>query len=170
MEFDNEDDARRAILSANGRHVPNCSDRRRFHLSFANSPDPHMEFNLYVNNLHHSVDDATLFKVFGEKYKSCRGAKVYRTLDGESKEMGFIRFMSETDQQMALVEMNKVKVKGKEMILKLANQKKMDGRRGGRGGFGRGGHSSNFNPMGMNLQYGMMPYNRAPQVIYTVYL
>lgn len=164
VEFENEDDARHAILTTNGRHVPNCSERRRFHLSFANSPDPHLEFNLFVHNLHHSVDDVALFKVFGEKYKSCRGAKVYRNPDGSSKEGGFIRFMSETDQQMALVEMNKVKIKGKELILKLASKDRMStSRRGSRGGFRGGRHGpDSFNPM-VN-QYGMGgPYSRAPQ-------
>lgn len=34
---------------------------------------------------------------------SCRGAKVYRHEDGASKEQGFVRFTSETDQQKALV-------------------------------------------------------------------
>lgn len=60
-----------------------------------------------------------MFQIFGEKYKSCRGAKVYRSYDGRSKESGFVRFTSETDQQLALVEMNKMKLKGKEMTLRL---------------------------------------------------
>ncbi|KAI6184463.1 RRM domain-containing protein [Aphelenchoides bicaudatus] len=55
------------------------------------------------------------------KYKSCRGAKVYRNYDGSSKKSGFVRFTSETDQQMALIEMNKVKLNGKELFLKLAH-------------------------------------------------
>ncbi|CAD5212251.1 unnamed protein product [Bursaphelenchus okinawaensis] len=153
VEFANEDDARTALLKANGRHVPNDDENRRFHLSFANSPDPHLEFNLMVSNLHRSVDEVVLFKLFGEKYRSCRGAKVYRTPEGASKETGFIRFMSETDQQMALVEMNKVKVKGKEMILKLAQPKtRVGGARPPRGAVGmRGPPSYGSNSQGIGF-------------------
>ncbi|CAD5216325.1 unnamed protein product [Bursaphelenchus xylophilus] len=151
VEFCSEEDARTALLQVNGRHVPNDEEKRRFHLSFANSPDPHLEFNLFVSNLHRSVDEVVLFKLFGEKYKSCRGAKVYRNPDGSSKETGFIRFMSETDQQMALVEMNKVKVKGKELQLKLAPPKTRVG--GGRTARGGGpGYSGRGNP-----PFGMSP-------------
>lgn len=63
----------------------------------------YVEYNLFVNDLSSSVDDATLFKLFGERYKSCRGAKIYRYPDGKSKGSGFIKFTSQTDQQMALV-------------------------------------------------------------------
>lgn len=40
VEFVTEDDARNAMLKANGRTVPNDPDRHRFNLSFANSPEP----------------------------------------------------------------------------------------------------------------------------------
>lgn len=33
--------------------------------------------------------------------------------------MGFVRFASETDQQVALIEMDRKKLKGREMNLKL---------------------------------------------------
>jgi RNA recognition motif-containing protein len=46
------------------------------------------EFNLFVSNLHPDIDDIALFKLFGERYASCRGAKVFRELDGISKEQG----------------------------------------------------------------------------------
>jgi len=159
VEFAGEDDARNAMLKANGRTIKDDPERRRFHLSFANSPEPHTEFNLFVNNLSTSVDDVSLFKVFGEKYKSCRGAKVYRTHDGVSKESGFVRFMSETDQQMALVEMNKVKLKGREMILKLAHPKHRSQAPRGRGGFSNRTQGYQGQPM----DYGMQQYPSGSQ-------
>uniref|UniRef100_A0A1I8BRB8 RRM domain-containing protein n=1 Tax=Meloidogyne hapla TaxID=6305 RepID=A0A1I8BRB8_MELHA len=61
--------------------------------------------------------------LFGERYRSCRGAKVYRNEEGYSKEQGFVRFTSETDQQKALVEMNKQSFFGRELFLKLARPK-----------------------------------------------
>jgi hypothetical protein len=81
------------------------------------------EYNLFVNNVAREIDDAGLFLVFGERYRSCRGAKVYRNSDGTSKGLGFVRFADQTDQQRALVEMNKARVHGKELILKLAQPK-----------------------------------------------
>lgn len=40
VEFATEDDARNAMLKCSGRTIRNDPERRRFHLSFANSPDP----------------------------------------------------------------------------------------------------------------------------------
>lgn len=48
----------------------------------------YIEYNLTVSNLHPDIDDIALFKLFGERYTSCRGAKVYQTVDGASKEYG----------------------------------------------------------------------------------
>lgn len=79
------------------------------------------EYNLFVNNVPYELDDAGLFlvskrlmgkmksfltkllQVFGDRYRSCRGAKVYRNSDGSSKGLGFVRFADQTDQQRALV-------------------------------------------------------------------
>uniref|UniRef100_A0A0R3RGR0 tRNA selenocysteine-associated protein 1 n=1 Tax=Elaeophora elaphi TaxID=1147741 RepID=A0A0R3RGR0_9BILA len=81
------------------------------------------EYNLFVNNVPQDMDDAALFLIFGERYESCRGAKVYRNTDGTSKGLGFVRFSDQTDQQRALLEMNKYRVDGKQLILKLAQPK-----------------------------------------------
>lgn len=125
VEFCDEEAARVALLDVNGKPFPNDpSGRARFNLAFANSPH-HMsvEYNLFVNNLSPDVDDVSLFRLFGERYRSCRGAKVYRNEEGYSKEQGFVRFTSETDQQKALVEMNKQSFFGRELFLKLARPK-----------------------------------------------
>jgi len=143
VEFGSEEDAQNVMLQVNGRTILNDPDKRRFHLSFANSPTPHMEFNLFVDNLSHTVDDVKLYRVFGERYKSCRGAKVYKTHDGLSKGSGFVRFKSETDQQAALVEMNNTEVRGKKITLKLSYpMHKGHAPRFSRGGFSNGIHRS----------------------------
>ncbi|KAK6756682.1 hypothetical protein RB195_014859 [Necator americanus] len=124
VEFSSSDEARDAMLRANGHRIPNSVPRSRFNLSFANDPRvPSIEFNLFVNNIHPDLDDAALYQVFGARYRSCRGAKVYRNRDGSSRCLGFIRFGDQTEQQMALVEMNKTVVRGREIILKLAAAK-----------------------------------------------
>ncbi|KHJ91381.1 hypothetical protein OESDEN_08757 [Oesophagostomum dentatum] len=124
VEFASSDEARDAMLRANGHKIPNSEPRSRFNLSFANDPRvPSIEFNLFVNNIHPDLDDAALYQVFGARYRSCRGAKVYRNRDGSSRCLGFIRFGDQTEQQMALVEMNKTVVRGREIILKLAAAK-----------------------------------------------
>ncbi|VDK23778.1 unnamed protein product [Anisakis simplex] len=81
------------------------------------------EYNLFVNNVPEDMDDAALFLIFGERYHSCRGAKVYRNSDGTSKGLGFVRFSDQTDQQRALLEMNKYRVDGRPLLLKLAQPK-----------------------------------------------
>nr|CDJ81506.1 RNA recognition motif domain containing protein [Haemonchus contortus] len=124
VEFNTADEARDAMLRANGHKIANSEPRSRFNLSFANDPRvPSIEFNLFANNIHPDLDDAALYQVFGARYRSCRGAKVYRNRDGSSRCLGFIRFGDQTEQQMALVEMNKTIVRGREIILKLAAAK-----------------------------------------------
>ncbi|WKY12487.1 hypothetical protein Q1695_003794 [Nippostrongylus brasiliensis] len=124
VEFNTSDEARDAMLRANGHRIANSEPRARFNLSFANDPRvPSIEFNLFANNIHPDLDDAALYQVFGARYRSCRGAKVYRNRDGSSRCLGFIRFGDQTEQQMALVEMNKTVVRGREILLKLAAAK-----------------------------------------------
>uniref|UniRef100_A0A1I8A9H1 tRNA selenocysteine-associated protein 1 n=1 Tax=Steinernema glaseri TaxID=37863 RepID=A0A1I8A9H1_9BILA len=124
IEFQTEEIARKAMLKINGRQIPGTVPPAIFNLSFANSPDsPHIEYNLFVNNMPLDMDDAQLFLIFGERYRSCRGAKVYRNPDGSSRGLGFVRFCDQTDQQRALLEMNKFKVGRQELLLKLAQPK-----------------------------------------------
>ncbi|VDK77666.1 unnamed protein product [Litomosoides sigmodontis] len=124
IEFADRDSARRAMLHINGKAIPKSKPCAAFNLSFANSPNaPYTEYNLFVNNVPQDMDDAALFLIFGERYESCRGAKVYRNTDGTSKGLGFVRFSDQTDQQRALLEMNKYRVDGKQLILKLAQPK-----------------------------------------------
>ncbi|VDM38473.1 unnamed protein product [Toxocara canis] len=124
VEFPDQEAARRAMLHINGKVIPKSKPAAAFNLSFANSPNaPYTEYNLFVNNVPQDMDDAALFLIFGERYRSCRGAKVYRNSDGTSKGLGFVRFSDQTDQQRALLEMNKYRVDGRQLLLKLAQPK-----------------------------------------------
>ncbi|KAI1718641.1 RNA recognition motif domain-containing protein [Ditylenchus destructor] len=152
VEFVDAEGARNAMLALAGRSIPNDPDRNKFNLSFANSPNQFPEHNLFASNLDSRVDDVALFRVFGEKYPSCRGAKVYRNYDGSSREFGFVRFTDEMDQQRALIEMNKHRLKGREIVLKLA-QPKERGRGGGRGYSSRGGSYGGSSGFGSRPRY-----------------
>ena len=66
-----------------------------------------------VTNLADEVTDKELFELFGARYRSCRGAKVYRHYDGTTKGTGFVRFTDKSEQQAALVEMGRETLYGK---------------------------------------------------------
>ncbi|CAI2353451.1 unnamed protein product [Caenorhabditis sp. 36 PRJEB53466] len=107
----------------------------RFNLCFANdSYNPNSEFNLHVSNVPHDMSDAELYRVF-DKYYSCRGAKMFRFVDGSSKGTGYIRFGNQTDQQMALVEMHRTRVGSGRIIIKLAGPRGERLDRGEGGGY-----------------------------------
>uniref|UniRef100_A0A7E4VP98 RRM domain-containing protein n=1 Tax=Panagrellus redivivus TaxID=6233 RepID=A0A7E4VP98_PANRE len=124
IEFDTPEIAKNVLLKCSERSVPGDPERSKFHLSFANLPNQIInEYCLSVSNLSSSVTDIDLFKLFGTKYNSCRGAKVHVNPDGRSKGVGMIKFSNQTDQQLALVEMHKQTLKGKEIFLRLAPTK-----------------------------------------------
>uniref|UniRef100_A0A0N5AWA4 tRNA selenocysteine 1-associated protein 1 n=1 Tax=Syphacia muris TaxID=451379 RepID=A0A0N5AWA4_9BILA len=154
VEFCDQESARRAMLHINGKPIPKSNPPSVFNLSFANSPTAsYTEYNLFVNNVPHNMDNASLFLIFGERYRSCRGAKVYRNLDGSSKSQGFVRFSDQTDQQRALLEMNKYRVDGKQLLLKLAPPKHKAPRQ---------------NRQQLQMNYDSTPYYRSPQENSTV--
>uniref|UniRef100_A0A1I7VJU8 tRNA selenocysteine 1-associated protein 1 n=1 Tax=Loa loa TaxID=7209 RepID=A0A1I7VJU8_LOALO len=100
IEFADRDSARRAMLHINGKIIPKSKPCAAFNLSFANSPNaPYTEYNLFVNNVPQDMDDAALFLIFGERYESCRGAKVYRNTDGTSKGLGSSSSSRQQQQQ-----------------------------------------------------------------------
>jgi len=121
VELPDAEAARRCMLSINGKIIPHSKPPTTFKLSFANNPsNPIAEHCLHVSNLPNEVDDAMLYSVFGRRYNSCRGARVFRNPDGSSKGIGLVRFGDETEQQQALVELNRWPMFGRPMNLKLA--------------------------------------------------
>ncbi|VDO62035.1 unnamed protein product [Schistosoma margrebowiei] len=61
------------------------------------------ECSLFVGELTEDVDDLALFNAF-KKYPTCRSAKVVMT-NGKSRGYGFVRFLTESDMDKALIEM-----------------------------------------------------------------
>ncbi|KRX24823.1 tRNA selenocysteine 1-associated protein 1, partial [Trichinella nelsoni] len=119
IEMPDSATARRAMLTINGTDIPNS--KTKFNLSYANNSNSNIvEYSLFVNNLSSQINDAELYQIFGKKFISCRGAKVYRGPDGRSRCMGFVRFSNETEQQQALVEMNRKLIRGKKIMLRIA--------------------------------------------------
>ncbi|KAE9551442.1 hypothetical protein FO519_005343 [Halicephalobus sp. NKZ332] len=124
IELESPEIAKKVLLKINGRTIPNDPDRRKFNICYSVKPNElRTEYYLSVSNLSSSVKDADLFKLFAEKYASCRGAQVMTYQDGQSKRYGSVKFINQTDQQLALVEMHKYVFKGREMILKLGPTK-----------------------------------------------
>ncbi|KRZ16482.1 tRNA selenocysteine 1-associated protein 1, partial [Trichinella zimbabwensis] len=119
IEMPDSATARRVMLTINGTDIPNS--KTKFNLSYANNSNSNsVEYSLFVNNLSSQINDAELYQIFGKKFISCRGAKVYRGPDGRSRCMGFVRFSNETEQQQALVEMNRKLIRGKKIMLRIA--------------------------------------------------
>uniref|UniRef100_A0A1I7TQP5 RRM domain-containing protein n=1 Tax=Caenorhabditis tropicalis TaxID=1561998 RepID=A0A1I7TQP5_9PELO len=119
IEFVSFEEARQTLFDLNGVRIPGFRDLR-YNLCFANdSYNPNSEFNIHVSSVPEDLSDAELYRVF-DKYQSCRGAKMFRFVDGTSKGSGFVRFGNQTDQQMALVEMHRTRVGSSRIIIKLA--------------------------------------------------
>lgn len=73
---------------------------------------------LFVTNLPFSVDDAGLTKLFSEY--GVKSAHVVRKRNDRSKGFGFVEFNSQEDQQKALTAVDKLKVEGREIVVKVA--------------------------------------------------
>ncbi|KAF1751079.1 hypothetical protein GCK72_017631 [Caenorhabditis remanei] len=122
IEFITFEEARQTLFDLNGVKIPGFKDIR-YNLCFANdSYNPNSEFNLHVSGVPDDMADAELYRIF-DKYHSCRGAKMFRFVDGSSKGSGFVRFGNQTDQQMALVEMHRTRVGNTRIAIKLAGSR-----------------------------------------------
>ncbi|KAK6023067.1 hypothetical protein OSTOST_11212 [Ostertagia ostertagi] len=120
-----------AMLRANGHKIANSEPRSRFNLSFAN--DPRVPSIEVCNSLSSSIFLPTTFTRILTMLLSTRCSALDTVPVVEQKctviamehqdALVFIRFGDQTEQQMALVEMNKTVVRGREIILKLAAAK-----------------------------------------------
>uniref|UniRef100_A0AC35TN08 RNA-binding domain-containing protein n=1 Tax=Rhabditophanes sp. KR3021 TaxID=114890 RepID=A0AC35TN08_9BILA len=129
VRFHSAEIARMLMLEINGTDIPGMDPPIRFNLSFANSnSQPQKEFNLLVSDLPPNFTDAELFRLFGRKYISCRGAKILRHEDGSSKCMGFIRFSDENEQTRAYIEMKEHRIGNHIINLKVPGLNRGNGR------------------------------------------
>jgi len=106
VEFNDEEQAQRALLRLNGKPIPgNLNPPRRFKLNPSVKPEPGNEYSIFVGDLTEDVDDYDLYKAFKDRYATTSGAKVVLEPSGESRGFGFVRFSSNLEQIAALREM-----------------------------------------------------------------
>lgn len=105
IEFPSSTAARDAMLKLNGKPIPGVPTKRfkLNHASYGKDSSSSNECSLFVGELTEDVDDLALFNAF-KKYPTCRSAKVVMT-NGKSRGYGFVRFLTESDMDKALIEM-----------------------------------------------------------------
>ncbi|KAK6179198.1 hypothetical protein SNE40_011614 [Patella caerulea] len=101
--------------------IEEYSDRR----SCRSSHHYRQEYSLYIGDLSSGVDDDMLYNAFAA-YRSLRSAKVVLDSNGKSKCYGFVRFLEETDQQKALIEMQHMVIGRRAVRVSLAGPKRME--------------------------------------------
>jgi len=127
VEFSDVETAKNVVLRLNGKLVPGSNPLRRFKLNHASYGRSHLlspEFSIFVGDLHVTVDDYLLYQAFSTKYKSCKTAKVIFDGNGESRCYGFVRFSDESEQKRALHEMNGHMLRGRRILVHLADKEK----------------------------------------------
>jgi len=127
VEFSDVQTAKEVVLRLNGKMIPGSNPMRRFKLNHASYGRSHLltpEFSVFVGDLHFTVDDYLLYQAFSSKYKSCKTAKVIFDGNGESRCYGFVRFSDEAEQKRALHEMNGHLLRGRRMLVHLADKEK----------------------------------------------
>eukprot|EP01018_Ginkgo_biloba_P024917 Gb_00731 [translate_table: standard] len=138
VNFENADDAARAVENLNGR---NFNDDREWYVGraqkkaereaelrakFEQERNARMEkfqgANLYLKNLDDSVDDERLRALFSE-FGTIISCKVMRDPQGQSRGSGFVAFSSPEEAMRAVSEMNGKMVGRKPLYVALAQRK-----------------------------------------------
>ncbi|KAK4424215.1 Polyadenylate-binding protein 2 [Sesamum alatum] len=137
VNFENTDDAARAVESLNGKKFDNKewyvgraqkkSEREqelkhRFEQSVKEAVDKSQGSNLYVKNLDDSIDDDKLKELFSP-FGSITSCKVMRDPKGISRGSGFVAFSSPEEASRALSEMNGKMIFSKPLYVALAQRK-----------------------------------------------
>jgi len=119
LGFADEQTAQRIIDSYNDQPIPNSAEGKTWRLNSSrmgwqqnhqNKPHPSYqndrpkEFNLFVGELSHDVDDNQLMHCFQSLFKNVQSASVITTPDGVSKGFGFVRMTDRGSQQQAIME------------------------------------------------------------------
>ncbi|XP_073140510.1 polyadenylate-binding protein 8-like isoform X2 [Henckelia pumila] len=137
VNFENADDAARAVESLNGHKFDNKewyvgraqkkSERevelkQQFEQTTQEAVDKYQGLNLYVKNLDDSVVDDKLKELFSP-FGSITSCKVMRDPKGTSRGSGFVAFSSPEEASKALSEMNGKMIAGKPLYVALAQRK-----------------------------------------------
>ena len=105
---------------------------------------------LFVAGLPFDVDDQELQEIF-EAYGTVGSAKVITDREtGKSRGFGFVEFPTDTEAQAAITALNGATLEGRELAVKVAEDKPKGsggggfrGGSGGGGGYNRGGGGGN---------------------------
>ncbi|EOX98309.1 Poly(A) binding protein 8 [Theobroma cacao] len=137
INFENADDAARAVESLNGKKLDDKewfvgkaqkkSEREvelklRFEQTMKEAADKFQGANLYVKNLDDSISDENLKELFSQ-YGTITSCKVMRDPNGISKGSGFVAFSTPEEASRALVEMNGKMIVSKPLYVALAQRK-----------------------------------------------
>ncbi|XP_051132521.1 polyadenylate-binding protein 2-like [Andrographis paniculata] len=137
VNFENPEDAARAVESLNGKKFDNKewyvgraqkkSEREmelknRFEQSVKEAVDKSQGSNLYVKNLDDSISDDML-KDFFSPFGTITSCKVMRDQKGISRGSGFVAFSSSDEAARALSEMNGKMIASKPLYVALAQRK-----------------------------------------------
>ncbi|XP_075520983.1 polyadenylate-binding protein 2-like [Primulina tabacum] len=137
VNFDNAEDASRAVDSLNGLKFDNKewyvgraqkkSEREielkhRFEQTVKETVDKSQGLNLYIKNLDDSISDEKLKELFSS-FGSITSYKVMRDPKGISRGSGFVAFSSPDEASRALSEMNGKMIASKPLYVALAQRK-----------------------------------------------
>ncbi|CAM8942327.1 unnamed protein product [Rhodiola kirilowii] len=137
VNFEDADDAARAVEALNGKQIDDKewfvgkaqkkSERElelkgRFEQSMKEAADKYQGVNLYVKNLHESIDDEKLKELFSE-YGAITSCKVMCEPSGISRGSGFVAFTTPEQASRALAIMNGKMVVNKPLYVAIAQRK-----------------------------------------------
>ncbi|XP_076939644.1 polyadenylate-binding protein 8-like [Bidens hawaiensis] len=137
VNFENADDAANAVEGLNGKKIDESewyvgkakkkSERElelksRLEQTAKEAVDKFQGVNLYVKNLHDTIDDDKLKELFSD-YGTITSCKVMRDPSGISRGSGFVAFSSSEEASRALSEMNGKMIVSKPLYVALAQHK-----------------------------------------------
>ncbi|GMJ09784.1 poly(A) binding protein 2, ARABIDOPSIS POLY(A) BINDING 2, POLY(A) BINDING PROTEIN 2 [Hibiscus trionum] len=137
INFENSDDAARAVESLNGKKFDDKewyvgkaqkkSEREaelklQFERTMREAADKFQGSNLYIKNLDDSITDEKLKELF-TPYGSITSCKVMRDPSGISKGSGFVAFSTPEEASQALADMNGKMVISKPLYVAIAQRK-----------------------------------------------
>lgn len=85
------------------------------------------EVSLFIGDLAGSINDVLLFNAFSERYPSTLHAKVMMDpVTGCSRGYGFVKFGNYTEANRAIIEMNGMKLYGREIRVSTAQKRSVN--------------------------------------------
>ncbi|KAG0180759.1 hypothetical protein DFQ29_010200 [Apophysomyces sp. BC1021] len=129
VDFGSKTNAHNALHTFNGTMIPNT--HKQFKLNWASGgglidrrEDRQPEYSIFVGDLSTECTELNLLSAFKSRYVSCKSAKIMtdpRT--GMARGYGFVRFSDQSDQQRALIEMQRFFIGTRPIRVSVATPK-----------------------------------------------